>query len=212
MAIGPELTAPIITELRERRGWGALQAQALTGSGNSLRFADVPMAGGQCKMATRPDDVPNVRIPSSIPPTGTLAPLAETRGWTRWMASLDRHRSRRVCWLLIGLWIVNLFDLIMTVLAHQHRLLDESNPIAARILPLGPAMLMTYKIALVAIGTVGLYIFRHKFIAEFASGALLLIYVFVAIRWKNCVDVYETTCANLTDLIDRSPPPGWGFF
>jgi hypothetical protein len=71
----------------------------------------------------------------------------------------------------------------MTVLAHQPRLLDDSNPIAARILPFGPCKLMTYMIALVAIGTVGLYTFRRKFIAEFASGALLLIYVFVAIRW-----------------------------
>lgn len=164
------------------------------------------------KAARLLDDVPHVRIPSSIPPTGPLPPLTETRGWTRWMASLDQHRSRRVCWLLIGLWIVNIFDLIMTVLAHQHRLLDESNPIAARILPFGPGMLMTYKIALVSIGTIGLYVFRHKFIAEFASGVLLLIYALVAIRWKNCFAIYESTCANLTDLVDRSPPPGWGFF
>ncbi len=127
------------------------------------------------------------------------------------MTPLDRLRGRRVCWLLVGLWIVNLFDLVMTILAHQHRLAEEANPIAARILPLGPAMLMTYKIALVTIGTVGLYIFRHKFIAEFAAGALLLIYAFVAVRWKICVALYETPCANLTNwIIDGNSSLGWG--
>jgi hypothetical protein len=114
--------------------------------------------------------------------------------------------------MLIGLWLVNAFDLIMTVLAHQHRLLDESNPIAARILPFGPTMLMAYKIALVTIGTVGLYVYRRRFVAEFASATLLFIYVFVSLRWKNCFDIYESTCANLSDWVDPGPPPGWGMF
>jgi hypothetical protein len=96
--------------------------------------------------------------------------------------------------------------------SHHHGLLDESNPIAARVLHLGPGMLMLYKMILVVGGSASLLIYRKRFIAEFASAALLVIYSMVAVRWTLCVDIYEVTCANVSEFIDHSPPTGWVSF
>jgi hypothetical protein len=132
--------------------------------------------------------------------------------WHRCLAILLSSRGKRVVCFLVALWVINAYDLVMTIVAHQHGLLEESNPIAARILPLGPGMVLLYKTILVAGGSASLLVFRQRFIAEFASAALLLIYCMVAVRWKLCYDIYEVTCANAMGFIEHNPPTGWVSF
>ncbi len=115
------------------------------------------------------------------------------------LAWLRRSRGARVLWLLIGVWLLNAVDLICTLLALEHclslpRLLDsfaEANPIAARVLALGPSAILVYKIALVGGGSVTLVRYRRRLLVEVASGALLAVYALVAVQWYVCLQELE---------------------
>ncbi len=66
------------------------------------------------------------------PSAGLLPPMEPTRRRPlRWFAAwATASRSHRVICVLAGLWLINLFDLMLTVLAHTQGVLDESNPVA----------------------------------------------------------------------------------
>jgi len=108
----------------------------------------------------------------------------------RWVNWFIAARSHRVLCMLAGLWLINLFDLMLTVLAHAQGVLDESNPIARRLLPLGPQALGVFKLVLVAGASAVLIRYRTRFIAEVSAALMLTIYAGVAVRWKLCYDLY----------------------
>lgn len=109
-------------------------------------------------------------------------------------------RSHRVLCMLAGLWLINLFDLVLTILAHSQGMLSESNPIARSLLPLGPQVLAAFKFVLVGGASAVLIINRRKLISELSSALMLLIYAGVAVRWKLCYELYNiSTSANVTN-------------
>ena len=113
---------------------------------------------------------------------GTLA-----RTWT-WIVAA---RSHRVLCLLAGLWVINVFDLILTRISYREGLLHEANPVAAVVLARGPGAVCFFKCVLVAIGSFILIRYRRRMLAEFTAASLLIIYAVVAVQWKWCYELYE---------------------
>lgn len=131
--------------------------------------------------------------------------------WDDVVLWLDSTRGQRVLWVLVGLWILNGFDLVVSILAHGQGVLNaasECNPIAARVLSLGPVGLVTYKVLLVAGGTVPLLLQRKRLFVEIASTATLLVYAFVTVQWTVCFQSQEVQelLAAMHSLAELSTP------
>lgn len=105
-------------------------------------------------------------------------------------------RSHRVICLVVGIWLLNAFDLAFTLLSHEQGLLHEQNPLARRMLDNGTASVVLYKVGLVLIGTYPLIKFRSMRIAELASLVIILTYATLAIRWSTCYDLYVAAFHN----------------
>jgi hypothetical protein len=58
------------------------------------------------------------------------------------------------------------------------------NPVAALLITASPAVLITYKAALILISSVILLIHREKRLTELAVWLLLAVYILVATRWQ----------------------------
>jgi len=95
---------------------------------------------------------------------------------------LGRRRCRRVVLLLAMLWLCGVFDLVFTLTAHRIGNFAELNPLAAALLGC-PAALIAFKLAMLAVGSVILFLFRHRLIAEIACWALSVIYVALSAIW-----------------------------
>ena len=127
-----------------------------------------------------------------MPPVqpGSNGPLRSAIAW------MTASRSHRVICVLMGLWLINLFDLVLTVLAHGQGVLDESNPIARVILPLGPIALATFKVILVGGASAVLLYSRRQLLAEVTAIFTFLVYIGVAVQWKVCYEMYAISATN----------------
>lgn len=99
-------------------------------------------------------------------------------------------RSHRVVCLLGGLWLINGFDVALTVIAQSQGVLEEANPIARRILLLNPIAILLYKVVLVSFASAVLMKYRSRLMSEVAAGGMLFIYTLVAIQWRLCYELY----------------------
>ena len=104
--------------------------------------------------------------------------------------------------LVMAIWMLNGFDLAMTVLAHQQGLLHEQNPVARGLLQGGTAPLMLFKLGLVLIGTYPLLRFRRVRIAELGALVVLVAYAMVSVRWSTCYEVYTLTASHGVHLAE----------
>ncbi|MHC4093476.1 MAG: DUF5658 family protein, partial [Planctomycetota bacterium] len=133
------------------------------------------------KSAIAQTDNLNMDCPGALPSRMlTEADLDHRSLLRRWLDALVASRARRVLCMLSGLWLINLFDLVLTLLAHAQGMLDESNPIARRLLPLGPEVVAAFKLLLVGGSSAVLIRFRTRFIAEISAALMLLLYTGVA--------------------------------
>lgn len=131
----------------------------------------------------------------------TFSPLPVHRTW--WDTALDwlaDARSRRVIALVIGIWILNAFDLAFTVLSHQQGMLHESNPVAQVVLSLGTPSIVLYKVGLVLIGSYPLLRFRTARISEMAALIVLIVYAMLAVRWSTCYELYTLSFHHTPNL------------
>jgi hypothetical protein len=110
-----------------------------------------------------------------------------------WVASA---RSHRVICLVAGIWLTNLFDLLLTLLSAKDGLLIELNPIARHMLDQGAVPLVFYKIGLVLIGTYPFLRFRHTRIAELGALTCLCFYAMLAVHWNTCYEVFTLADTN----------------
>jgi hypothetical protein len=109
----------------------------------------------------------------------------------RWLS-----RPRRVLLVLAAVWVINVFDLGYTLLESLHGDFVERNPVAARLMGTSPAVLVSYKTALLMISSAILLIFRRHRVAELGCWFLLTTYLYVAICW---VVYYEHRLTTLQD-------------
>ena len=104
-----------------------------------------------------------------------------------WVAA---SRAHRVICLIMGIWLINGFDLALTLLSAHDGLLVELNPIARHMLERGALPLILYKVGLVLIGTYPLLRFRHARIAELGALTCLALYAMLAVHWNDCYAVF----------------------
>ena len=125
-------------------------------------------------------------VPSARSGRWWPVPARTREGWGRlWSltATREQARDRRLLWLLIGVWIVNLFDLCFTLLAVEQRILVELNPVAARLLAYGPGVLTLYKFSLLSVGTAILWRCRRHRLSETAAWVVAILCVALALIW-----------------------------
>lgn len=122
-----------------------------------------------------------------------------------WLASA---RSHRILCVLAGIWLLNGFDLILTVLAHNQGLLHEENPVARFLLDQGTFSIVTFKIGLVMIGSYPLLRFRHARITELGSFVILISYALLAVHWSECYKLYAITASSSLHMADLAKDVG----
>ena len=102
------------------------------------------------------------------------------------MAALRRAakttRGRRVVYLLLLLWVLNLFALTATILAHQIGGFAERNPIARQMLD-ASWLLTTFKLSMVGLGSVILFLLRRHRLTEMVCWLLAMVYTALAFSW-----------------------------
>jgi hypothetical protein len=92
--------------------------------------------------------------------------------------------------LVIAIWLLNAFDLTLTILAQNQGVLHENNPLARGFLQQGPITLALYKVGLVLIGSYPLLRFRRARITEMGALVVLIAYSTLAIHWSTCYELY----------------------
>jgi uncharacterized protein DUF5658 len=98
--------------------------------------------------------------------------------------ALVATRPRRITALLVLLWILNVFDLSCTILAHQIGGFQELNPVARQMLE--PSwMLVAFKVGTVALGSLILLLLRRYRVTELVCWLLCLIYTSLAFTWMT---------------------------
>ncbi len=125
---------------------------------------------------------------------------AAHRPWRRFIHWAAEARSHRVICLVLGIWLLNGFDLTFTILSHEQGMLHEENPVARHILQYGTASIVLFKIGMVLIGSYPLLRYRSVRITELGSYVILAVYAFLAVRWATCFEVYADTVSGGVDL------------
>jgi len=118
--------------------------------------------------------------------------------WEQCLHWAVEARSHRVILLVAAIWMLNAFDLTLTVLSHQQGVLDEQNPVARHMLQYGVLSVALYKVGLVLIGTYPLLRFRTARITELGTLVIVIAYATLAVRWSRCYDFY--TLAHTCDV------------
>ncbi len=150
-----------------------------------------------------PVDTDNVNSGSTATLSDGMGVSAQPSPWTvrlvNWVAEA---RSHRVICLVLGIWLLNGFDLTFTILSHRHGLLQEANPVAGFMLSNGTASIILFKIGLVLIGSYPLLRFRRVRLSELAAFLVLAAYVLLAVRWSTCFEIYAGMTPSHLDLAD----------
>lgn len=143
--------------------------------------------------------------PTSALPTN-LAQVAPRRPW--YAQPLDwivEARSHRVILLVLGIWLLNGFDLVFTILSHEQGMLQEENPLARRMLYYGTPSIVLFKIGLVMIGSYPLLRFRTARITELGTLVILVAYALLAVHWSECVELYSASVSGSGNLAEIDP-------
>ena len=109
---------------------------------------------------------------------------------THVMGAPVNARAHRVLLLVCGIWLLNAFDLVLTVTAYKQGFLQEGNPLARYMLQLGTPSVVLFKIGLVLIGSYPLLRFRHARITEIGTIVILMAYALLAVHWSECYEMY----------------------
>jgi hypothetical protein len=92
------------------------------------------------------------------------------------------RRARRVMFIVLALWVMNLCDLWFTLHAVDLGGFHEANPVARHFLHSAGA-LVCYKLTLVAISSVIILAFRRHALTELGCWGLLTVYSALVVIW-----------------------------
>lgn len=120
--------------------------------------------------------------------------------FTRLSDWVAQSRAHRVICLVMGIWMLNIFDLTLTLMSHEQGLLHEGNPLARHLLQSGTLAIVLFKIGLVAIGSYPLLRFRRARITELGSYVILFAYAYLAIHWSMCYEQYDILASTASDI------------
>jgi len=125
---------------------------------------------------------------STISAPGVVA--KRPRAWWRSVVLVIRgmrrdsraSRARRVLLMLIFLWMLNIFDLVFTMLAQKIGHFEELNPLARGLLG-SPAMLVAFKLTMLSFATCVFFILRRRVLTEVACWCVTALYVALSVVW-----------------------------
>ncbi len=141
----------------------------------------------------------------STSPSGPMASPRSADSVASTAASRGERQDRRFAWLLIGVWVVNCFDLELTLLAAQQRMLSELNPVVGRLLPFGPKALTCYKFALLGFGSLVLWRYRWHRMATVALWIVAIACVGLSLAWYQLYFGAEPTWGGINTAWIVSP-------
>ena len=93
------------------------------------------------------------------------------------------RRPRRVLLLLLALWVLNGFDLALTLLATGRDGFVELNPLAARLLH-SAAGLIAFKLAMVGLASAIIVLLRRRRTTELGCWGMCAAYTGLACMWS----------------------------
>ncbi len=147
----------------------------------------------------------NGTYPTLVPETGT-----QYRRRPPWTARLVRWvveaRSHRVICILVGIWLLNGFDLVFTIISHEQGLLREANPLASHMLQQGTLSIVLFKTGLVMMGSYPLLRFRTARISELAAYLIFAAYVVLALRWSIYFEFFTANIPPTTNFAELPTP------
>lgn len=115
----------------------------------------------------------------AVPASHRMSP---GRGLAEVLHRPSPHRARRVCLLLGFIWIIAVFDLLLTIHAHEIGGFIELNPLARAAIGHTPS-LVAYKLAMAGPATGILIWFRRRLASEIACWLLCAIHTALAFTW-----------------------------
>ena len=114
--------------------------------------------------------------------SATVLPVLAAKPTLRWRKLF--RRPRRVLAMLIILWLLNIFDLLFTLMAHELGGFLEVNPVARVFLATGLLNnLVAYKVTLCLFGSLLLFRVRFHPFSEYGCWVGLVVYGYVSLLW-----------------------------
>jgi len=111
--------------------------------------------------------------------------------------------------LVAAIFILGIFDLVLTLVAHPMGLLDERNPVARVALGRGVASLIIFKTCLTLMGCALLVLARATVFGKVAAIGIFMTYAGLAIWWSECVYEFDriTLGGSMYVACDSPGPP-----
>ncbi|MCK4624746.1 MAG: hypothetical protein KAV00_05500 [Phycisphaerae bacterium] len=129
------------------------------------------------------DSMERDRTITRIGPARRGSPFARLWRWFKQARENPQaRRSRRVTLILVLLWIVSGFDLVFTLLAVKTGEFVEGNPLAAPLMD-DPALLVIFKVLVVAMASIIIFKFRKRLFTEIGCWGLCLTYTLLSAIW-----------------------------
>ena len=169
-----------------------------------------PVIIGQAEFDGRrscpPPGKPIAKIVSWLSTSSPAVPLeldgSSRTGLASFLEWVAASRAHRVIVLVLAIWLLNAFDLTLTIMSHKHGLLDEQNPVAREMLKAGVLPIMLYKVGMVLMGSYPLLRFRRHRICELGALVVLAAYALLAVRWSTCYELYSLTASDSLNLAE----------
>jgi hypothetical protein len=143
----------------------------------------------------------NGYAPTTLSDSMAATPACRRRS-ARVIEWIVEARSHRVICLVLGIWLLNGFDLAFTILSHEQGMLHEENPLARHMLAYGTASIILFKTGFVLIGSYPLLRFRTARITELGSFVILFAYAILAVHWSECYDLYSFTASHNIEMAE----------
>jgi hypothetical protein len=93
-------------------------------------------------------------------------------------------RARRVVILILGLWMINIGDLLLTICARDIGGFHEANPLAAPLIACTPA-LVAFKLSLLSASSLIMLVYRRHVLTEIGCWVLLTAYTGLCFIWMQ---------------------------
>ena len=93
-------------------------------------------------------------------------------------------RGRRVVLMVVFIWIVSVFDLTFTMLAHKMGGFRELNPVARNLLDSSDALII-WKVATVLAASLVFLVLRRRRVTEVGCWGLAVVHTVLAFLWAG---------------------------
>ncbi len=124
-------------------------------------------------------------FPEAIGPAGLADHAAPFRVFAGPVAAASNARRSQRVMLLVGLlWVLNMLDLCLTIMAHRLGHMEELNPIARPLLG-DTHLLILFKLSCLSLASLIFLVFRRHRATEVACWSLSTVYLTLGVVWLD---------------------------